>query len=168
MLHKIRVTKDNLIFCAGHFATFDGQAEPLHGHNYRVAAVLEGELDENAWVFNFVTLKKILKTICDQLDHRLLLPTGNPIVHIESDATSYTARTGSKTYLFPRADVIQLPIPNTTAEQLALWIAIELETELQARGASRLTALEVEVEEVVGQSAFYRKNLNSRKKVVNT
>ena len=159
MSFKIRVTKDNLLFCAGHFATFEGQAEPLHGHNYRVAAGLEGSLDENAWVFDFVTLKKILKVICDRLDHRVLLPTGNPLVHVQSDGAAFTARTGHKTYVFPGEDIVQLPIPNTTAEQLARWIAGELETELRSQGANNLTAIEIEVEEVVGQSAFYRKNL---------
>ena len=159
MSFKVRVTKDNLLFCAGHFATFDGGAEPLHGHNYRVAASLEGSLDENAWVFDFVTLKKILKVICDRLDHRMLLPTGNSLVHVQSDGASFTARAGQKTYVFPNEDVAQLPIPNTTAEQLAQWIAGELETELRSRGARNLTAIEIEVEEVVGQSAFYRKDL---------
>lgn len=159
-MYRVRVTKDNLLFCSGHFATFDGQAEPLHGHNYRVAAVLEGALDENAWVFDFVALKKCLKVICDRLDHRMLLPTGNPLVQIDSDAASFTVRTGSKTYVFPREDVVQLPIPNTTAEQFAQWIAAELERELRARGAANLTALEIEVEETFGQSAFFRKEID--------
>lgn len=158
--YKVRVTKDNLIFCSGHFATFDGEAEPLHGHNYRVAAVLEGELDENAWVFNFVTLKKLLKTICDQLDHRLLLPTDNPLIRVESDAEAFTVSTGHKRYVFPREDVVQLPIPNTTAEQFARWIAGELEAELHKHNPRNLTALEIEVEETFGQSGFYRTDLN--------
>ena len=35
---KIRVTKDHLGFCSGHFITYDGDhCERLHGHNYRTA-----------------------------------------------------------------------------------------------------------------------------------
>lgn len=156
---KIRVTKDNLVFCSGHFATFGGQAEPLHGHNYRAAAVVEGALDENAWVFDFVALKKIVKEICDRLDHRMLLPTDNPLLDIQSDAAQFVVRAGQKTYVFPREDVIQLPVPNTTAEMLAEWINGELEAALRARSAANIAAIEVEVEEVFGQSAFCRKEL---------
>jgi 6-pyruvoyltetrahydropterin/6-carboxytetrahydropterin synthase len=50
--------------------------------------------------------------------------------------------------------VVQLPIPNTTAEHLAEWIGGELAAALRAKGANNLTALEVEVEETFGQSAF--------------
>ena len=31
-------------FVAGHMATFSGNCERLHGHNYEVAAEVEGEL----------------------------------------------------------------------------------------------------------------------------
>jgi 6-pyruvoyltetrahydropterin/6-carboxytetrahydropterin synthase len=157
--YKVRVTKDNLIFCSGHFATFDGQAEPLHGHNYRVAAVLEGVLDENHWVFDFVTLKKTLKAICDKLDHRMLLPTDNPLITIERSANSFTVHTGQKMYVFPQEDVVQLTIPNTTAEQFARWIAEQLEAVLVERGAKNVTAIEIEVEETFGQAGFYRKEI---------
>ncbi|HLB49326.1 MAG TPA: hypothetical protein VJL59_20130 [Anaerolineales bacterium] len=119
---KVRVVKDNLVFCSGHFATFNGEAEPLHGHNYRAA--------------------------------------NNPLLDIRPDATSFTVRTGHKTYVFPREDVVQLPILNTTAEQLAEWIVGELETALRAKGAANITAIEIEVEEVFGQSAFCRKEIN--------
>jgi 6-pyruvoyltetrahydropterin/6-carboxytetrahydropterin synthase len=38
--YTVRVSKDYLVFCAGHFITYDGDhCERLHGHNYRVAVV---------------------------------------------------------------------------------------------------------------------------------
>ena len=120
---------------------------------------LEGELDENAYVFNFVTLKKAMKVICDKLDHRMLLPTNNSLLDVQSDATGYTIRYKHKTYVFPREDVVQLPIANTTAENLATWISSELEAVLKSYGASHLSVLEIEVEETFGQSAMCRKAL---------
>ena len=43
---RVRVTKDHLVFSAGHFITIDlpsGQiCERLHGHNYRVSVRVEG------------------------------------------------------------------------------------------------------------------------------
>jgi 6-pyruvoyltetrahydropterin/6-carboxytetrahydropterin synthase len=157
---RVHVTKDYTVFCSGHFITYAGnQCEPLHGHNYRAAATLEGALDENAYVFDFTTLKKMLRAICDRLDHRMLLPRDNPRLTVAEDGPGIVVRYGAKTYMFPREDVVVLPVPNTTAEMLAQWMAGEIEAELRKRGAANLTTLEVEVEEVFGQSAFCRREL---------
>lgn len=158
---KVRVVKDNLVFCAGHFITYTGSCEPLHGHNYRTAVTLEGPLDESEFVFDFVRLKRMTKAVCDRLDHRMLLPTDNPHLSIVADEAGYTVRYRHKTYVFPREDVVQLPIPNTTAEHLAAWIGDQLAAELAAVEASHLSALEIEVEETPGQSAVHRKDLKA-------
>jgi len=55
---KVRVTKDHLVFCSGHFISFEGdKCERLHGHNYRATVEIEGDLDENHYVFDFIALK---------------------------------------------------------------------------------------------------------------
>ena len=157
---KVHVTKDYTVFCAGHFITYAGdQCEPLHGHNYRAAVTVEGALDENAYVFDFTVLKKLLRGICDRLDHRMLLPRDNPRLAVSEEGPSLFVRYREKTYMFPRQDVVVLPIPNTTAEMLAQWIGGEIETALRERGATNLTMLEVEVEESFGQSALARREL---------
>jgi len=157
---KVHVTKDYTVFCAGHFITYAGdQCEPLHGHNYRAAVTVEGALDENAYVFDFTVLKKLLRGSCDRLEHRMLLPRDNPRLAVSEEGPSLFVRYREKTYMFPREDVVVLPIPNTTAEMLAQWIGGEIETALRERGATNLTMLEVEVEESFGQSALARREL---------
>src|SRR3989304_5516021 len=47
-----------------------GGGGPLHGHDYGVAAAVEGTLDENAWVVDFGAVKAILRSLCEELDHR--------------------------------------------------------------------------------------------------
>lgn len=158
--YRVRVTKDYTVFCSGHFITYENdKCEALHGHNYRAAASLEGELNDDAYVFDFVALKKLLRAVCDRLDHRLMLPLHNPLLTLEQDETSITIHFRDKRYVVPREDVVLLPISNTTAEKLAEWIGGELEQALRARGARGLRALEVEVEESFGQSAFCRREL---------
>ena len=79
---KVRVTKDHLVFCSGHFISYEGdKCERLHGHNYRAAVEVEGDLDENHYVFDFIALKHRTKAITDELDHRMMLPTRNPHIH---------------------------------------------------------------------------------------
>src|SRR5262249_28174509 len=71
---KVRVSKDQLGFYAGHFITYEGdRCERLHGHNYRTAVELEAPLDPNFYVFDFIALKTATKSVTDTLDHRMLL-----------------------------------------------------------------------------------------------
>ena len=81
---QVRVTKDHLVFCSGHFISYEGdKCERLHGHNYRAAVEVEGRLDANHYVFDFIALKQRTKVITDALDHRMMLPTRNPYITLE-------------------------------------------------------------------------------------
>ena len=159
---RVSVTKDYLVFASAHFITFPGhRCEGLHGHNYRVAVTLDGQLDEEIWyVFDFVTLKHIMRRLCDEIDHKVLLPLQNPKLQIAEGEESVTVTyEGKPRYVFPRADCALLPVPNTTAEMLAELLASRLRVELEKTGARGLTAIEMEVEENFGQSAVYRVGL---------
>ncbi len=154
---RIRVEKDYLVFCSGHFITYEGhQCETLHGHNYRASISLEGPIDKNCYVLNFVDVKRMMKRICDELDHRVLLPLYNDLIQLEQHEASVSARYKHRHYLFPREDVVLLPIPNTTAEMLAQYVCKRAIEELRKQGIQQLQAIEVEVEESIGQSAIYR------------
>ncbi len=158
---KLNVSKDYTVFCAAHFITYEGdKCEPLHGHNYRVAATLEGELTSDSYVFNFVTIKRIMRRICDSLDHRFLLPQNNPLLTVSQEGSNITVRYREKMYAAPVEDVVILPIPNTTAEKLAEWIGEQIIAAIGEAEKRNLTALEVEVEESVGQSAFCRRTFD--------
>ena len=156
--YRIRVEKDMTGFSAAHFITHDGdQCEELHGHNYRVAVSVEGALDENAYVYNFVPLKRALREVVNRIDHKMLLAEDNPLLQIEADdqavTVSYPAK--RKRYVFPRAEVVLLPIPNTTAEMLATWLCAQLRESLRGHDTRHFRAIEIEVEESAGQRAFY-------------
>jgi 6-pyruvoyltetrahydropterin/6-carboxytetrahydropterin synthase len=157
--YRVRIEKDYTVFCAGHFITYDGhECEPLHGHNYRAAVAFEGPLDENAYVLDFTRLKRALRSVVDRLDHRMLLPTKSALIRVTKSGTEVHAAYRDKRYVFPLGDVVFLPIPNTTAEMLAWWIAQELRQGLGSLPAGA-QAIEVEVDESSGQRAFYREPL---------
>ena len=154
---KVRVTKDHLVFCAGHFISFDGhKCERLHGHNYRAAVELDGPLDPtDYYVFDFVALKRLTKTITDELDHHMLVATRNPVILVDEQPTRVRVTYKDREWVFPRDDCFLLPIENTTAELIARYIAGRLREALQGEFAYTPTALRIEVEENVGQSATY-------------
>jgi 6-pyruvoyltetrahydropterin/6-carboxytetrahydropterin synthase len=151
---KVRVTKDHLVFCSGHFISYEGdKCERLHGHNYRATVEIEGDLNEDSYVFDFIALKHATKAITDTLDHRMLLPTRNPVVHLEERAGSVRVRYKDREWVFPRDDCVLLPIENTTAELLARHIAERLRGDLLRQHRYVPQVLRVEVEENIGQSA---------------
>ena len=158
---KVAVTKDNLVFASAHFITFAGhRCETLHGHNYRTRVVIEGELDPEAhFVVDFVELKRLMKRLTDEIDHKVLLPLQNPKLQIsEQDDAVLVSYEGRPRYRFPKLDCALLPIPNTTVEMLAQYLAGRVRQELVASGAVRMRAIEMEIEETFGQSATYRES----------
>jgi 6-pyruvoyltetrahydropterin/6-carboxytetrahydropterin synthase len=160
--YRVSVTKDYLVFASAHFITFAGhRCEGLHGHNYRVRVTIEGGLNQEAWfVFDFVELKRIMKRLCDEIDHLVLLPLESDRVKVAEDGdTVRVSVDGKPRYLFPRRDCALLPIPNTTVEMLAKLLTTRLRAELEGGGAKDLTAIEMEVEENFGQTAVYRETL---------
>ncbi len=160
---RVSVSKDYLVFASAHFITFAGhRCEGLHGHNYRARVTIEGALDEESWfVFDFVTLKHLMRGLCDAIDHKVLLPLQNPKIQVVEDGDVVRVAYEEKPrYLFPAKDCALLPIPNTTVEMLAEMLAGQLEEELRRLGAPvgerGLTAIEMEVEENIGQAATFR------------
>ena len=62
---RVQVSKDYLVFASAHFITFRGhQCESLHGHNYRVGVMVEGDVDaECLFVLDFSVLKRIVREL---------------------------------------------------------------------------------------------------------
>ena len=64
--YSVRLQKECHVFSAAHFITYNGNiCEPLHGHNYRVWVEVEGPLDENQYVVDFIALRDALQSITE-------------------------------------------------------------------------------------------------------
>jgi 6-pyruvoyltetrahydropterin/6-carboxytetrahydropterin synthase len=154
--YTVRVTKDYLVFCSGHFITYEGSTcERLHGHNYRAAVEIEAPLDGNYYVFDFIALKNTMRRLIDELDHYMLVPTKSKLISVEETGKSVRLTFGSKEWVFPREDCVLLPVENTTAELLAKYLAGRLTAELRDKYKFLPDVVRVEVEESFGQTARY-------------
>lgn len=154
--YRVRVTKDHLVFCCGHFISYEGdKCERLHGHNYRCAVELDGGLDENWYLFDFIALKRLTKVITDELDHHMLLATRNSHIRLTEDAGRVRVQYRQREWVFPRDDCVLLPIENTTAELLARYIGRRLLEAITTQHHFTPEVIRVEVEENVGQSATW-------------
>jgi 6-pyruvoyltetrahydropterin/6-carboxytetrahydropterin synthase len=157
--YKIIVEKDYLVFACGHFITYSETCETLHGHNYRARLELEGDLDDTGYVWDFVSVKRLMRRLVDEMDHKMLLPLGNPALQIREEGEHVHVAYADRRYAFPRRDVFFVPVANTTAELLARYLLGRVRDELRAKGGGRLKALAVEVEESFGQSGWVRERI---------
>jgi 6-pyruvoyltetrahydropterin/6-carboxytetrahydropterin synthase len=154
----VRVAKAEHVFSAAHFITFDGKCERLHGHNYHVAAELQGPLDENRLVIDFLLVRAKLREIVAELDHYVLLPTQHPELRVVDDGREVTATLADRRWIFPSGDCRLLPVANTTAELLAAYIGKRLLAELKDH-AGKIRQLRIEVDECDGQIAVWEHDL---------
>ncbi len=159
---SVSVSKDYLTFSAAHFLTIpDHKCESLHGHNYVVTVLVEGAVDRaTGFVVDFAVVKKILRPVIDRIDHKVLVPSGNPtvVVGTEGDATVVHYR-GVRRFQFPSTHVAVIPVSDTTAELLAEYLAVAVRDGLALEGVAGVASVLVDVEESPGQSGRFRLDL---------
>jgi 6-pyruvoyltetrahydropterin/6-carboxytetrahydropterin synthase len=156
---SIEVEKEYLKFSAAHFLIFpDGSAERLHGHNYRVFVSLEARLSPHGLVLDFLHLKPLIRALVEELDERWLLPAQHPELRVQTRADGIVeVRYRERYYAAPAADVLLLPVNNTSAENLSALLAGRLLERLHQRYPEvAVRALDLAVEETPGQRGLYR------------
>lgn len=150
----IRVAGDALRFAAAHFITIaDGDAEPLHGHDYRLAAEIAAPLGPHGYVADFLAVERILKEWVAHWDHRTLLPERHRQFRVDVRASEVEVALGARRWVLPREDCVLLPIENTTAEALAGYLARGLRKRLAEHAGRPPASVRVEVHESPGHSA---------------
>ncbi|MCO4793450.1 MAG: 6-carboxytetrahydropterin synthase [Bacteriovoracaceae bacterium] len=157
MEFSIKVYKEYFNFACSHFLIFeDGSREPLHGHNYRVKVKGDSPKLTADMVFDFLDIKPIVREVCDSLDHKVLIPGENLKLETQLTDTNINLKTpDGSTFSFPKQDVLILPIQNTSAERLAIFIGHEIKSIVKKRFDFQFSSLEIEVEETPGQSAVH-------------
>jgi 6-pyruvoyltetrahydropterin/6-carboxytetrahydropterin synthase len=155
----LHIYKQNFKFSSGHFLIFDDQhAERLHGHNYQVYLQISfssnsENMKTQGFCIDFNEIKKWLKARLDQWDEMVLLPEHHPDFKFTEEGPSLHVRFRERYYVFPKNEVVRLPIVNTSVELLSQIIAEETLKEFAPQGAKEV---EIRVEETPGQGATSR------------
>lgn len=154
---SIQIDKDYLKFSAAHFLIFpDGSAERLHGHNYKVFVELHTDLDEHGLVVNFQEIKPLVRALCDELDEHFLVPGEHPVLTARRVGLAMEIRYRERFYSVPAAEVLVLPIGNSSAENLAAWFGRTLRERMRKAWPSlRVRQLSLGVEETPGQRGVW-------------
>ncbi|CAI5730438.1 unnamed protein product [Peronospora destructor] len=135
-------------FNAAHFIAYKGFREKLHGHNYRLAVIITGQIGPDGYVVDFGDVKKISRVICKDLNESFLVPMNSDALKITFDSTNVHIITEDMAeFSFPKADCSLLPIVHSSAEELAIHIE---------RGVSKI---EVSISEAHQQFASYERTI---------
>lgn len=154
-IFTLRLAKEDFKFSVAHFTVFgETLAEPLHGHNYRLALEIEGEtLAPSGLLADCDRFKRAARAVCAALDDRVLLAARSQHVDLVSEEGSVVCSFADRVYRFPEDETVRLPLANISMELLALWAWEHLAKEAAGTGVRVLT---VEVEETPGQLCRYR------------
>ncbi|MBO6122222.1 MAG: 6-carboxytetrahydropterin synthase [Methanobrevibacter sp.] len=163
--------QSNLRFSSAHVIPGHESCGFIHGHSYFVDVEIEGErAGDFEFVVDFKDVKSYTKAICDELDHRLLIPVYNDLIEFKDfdknkdsifdlqKQKSVYFKIDGKGYTIPSVDCVFLPLPYTSAEELSMFFAKTLAKKL-AETYDNLSYVSVCVNEGIGQGAEYREDL---------
>ncbi|KAG1711619.1 hypothetical protein DVH05_008867 [Phytophthora capsici] len=159
---KVHVSKDYMKFNAAHFIAYKGFREKLHGHNYRLAVTITGQVGPDGYVVDFGEIKKVSRVICKDLNESFLVPMNSDSLKISFDGTNVHILTEDMAkFSFPKADCSLLPIVHSSAEELAIYISNQLVDSftlvaLLERGVRKI---EVSISEANQQFASYERTI---------
>ena len=151
--HRIRIARAEHKFSVAHMTVFpDGTKERLHGHNYTIAV----ELDVGSIAFQsmipFASIKHAIGELCAAWKERVLIARDNRFLAITRDDLELELTLCGERYVFPRGDVLLLPLDNISVEALADHLATLLRDRLSLDPAN-VRSLAVTVEESPGQGS---------------
>lgn len=145
-LSTIEIEKQYLHFSAAHFTIFSAQErERLHGHNFRLAVEITGEIDDNGLCFDYAIYKKILKELCHKYDEYTLIAEHSPYLEITSDDDYFFVKHADRTQPLLKTDTILLPIKNVTIEELSHYFLQQLTQDKEHLSELKIQAFEVRV-----------------------
>lgn len=150
-------------FSACHFIPRHEKCSRLHGHSYIVRLRLEGDIGAEGMIMDFVVLKKELKSIIEELDHKTLMPTRSEDVKLTIDENSVEAVSCGKRYVFPRCDVTLLDVPTTTAEEMSKMMTLRMVSDIDF--PDNVRSVSIGLDEERGQTAWYTEVLRCRRRL---
>ncbi len=143
--------KTNIRFSSAHIIPEYEKCGRLHGHTYAIHAKIYGKPDNKGIIVDFSVLKNVLKTIINELDHRILIPEKSSVTKIEKTNEKIIIDSLGKHYVFPLNDCVLLPINSTSAENLSQYILDRVIKEIPL--SKQIEGIEIGVDEGYGQGA---------------
>ncbi len=146
-----------ITFSACHFLPGHSKCNRLHGHNYALHLHVTGEPDDNGIIYDFVELKKAMKSAAEEMDHCVLMPGKSKAMKLEQVASQVNVSFADKHYSFPEGDVKILDLEVVSAEMLATHSLKTILSKLTF--GKNITKIKVGIDEGNGQGAWASREL---------
>ncbi len=141
--------KLNLTFAAAHFIADYSKCSRLHGHSYAISVIVKGKAI-NGIVMDFVELKNRIRSIAEELDHKVLIPTkGDLKINVKDNEVEVIHK--EKRFVFPKEDCAFIPVQSSSAENLASYILQKL---VELSFPENVEEIGVGIDEGYGQGAW--------------
>jgi 6-pyruvoyltetrahydropterin/6-carboxytetrahydropterin synthase len=146
ILSSIEIEKSYLHFSAAHFTIFSAtNRERLHGHNWRIAVEITGEVGDDGLCFDYAIYKKILKDLCSKYDEYTLIAEQSCHLEITEDDDFYYIKHDNRTQPLLKTDTILMPVKNVTIESLSQYFLSEMVKDQAHLDALKIHAFEMRV-----------------------
>lgn len=152
---EINGWSSKITFSATHLIVGHYKCGRLHGHDYAINAVIEGDIGKDGVIMDFISVKEFLRGVASELDHKVLVPAKDGSVACSDDSVSYNA--AGKAYMFPKPDCVMLDVAVTSAEELAEWVIRRLMEKVEF--PSNVRRVEIGVDEGKGQGVWTARDL---------
>lgn len=156
MEHRLEIDgwKTGVKFSACHMLLRHDKCSRMHGHSYSIHLKIHGSMNQDHMLVDFGRIKKIIRSYASEMDHMTLIPTENDDIVLKKDENNGTVdvEMNCKQYRFPLTDVIFLPIPTTTVEEMSKYLLKRLIREFQF--PSNIDLVELGIDEGAGQGAW--------------
>jgi 6-pyruvoyltetrahydropterin/6-carboxytetrahydropterin synthase len=139
-----------ITFSATHIIPMHAKCGRLHGHDYAINAVIEGDMGPDGVIMDFISVKEFLRGVASELDHRVLIPKKAEGVRVQDDYVYY--KVGDKELKLPECDCIMLDITVASAETLAIFVMQRMLEKVKF--PANVERIEIGVDEGRGQGAW--------------
>lgn len=152
---EINGWSSKITFSATHLIVGHSKCGRLHGHDYAINCVIEGDIGKDGVIMDFISVKEFLRGVASELDHKVLVPGEDRSVVEQGDSVKYSI--GGKSYEFPRSDCVMLDVTVTSAEELAEWVIRRLLEKVTF--PENVRRVEIGVDEGRGQGVWTSRDL---------
>ena len=146
----------NLKFSAAHFIPFHNKCRRLHGHDYAIDIRIDGEL-RKGMVADFVVVKKEIRKLLEDIDHRLILPAEGKDMEQKKEGSQYIIKYEGMTMSIPEEFVYLCDVEYSSSEELSRFFAREMVKRVHFE--SNVKEIQVSVYEGPGQKATWSEHL---------
>ncbi len=152
MMLEIDGWKTGLRFSASHFIPSHHKCSRIHGHDYGVRIRIYGE-PKDCILYDFVDLKREARKLCEELDHRILIPKEEDYIKHYMDGDYIIVEFSGKRYSFPKDEVAMVDVKLTTAEELSRYFAERISKHVNF--PNNVKGIEICIDEGPGQGACH-------------